>query len=425
MRYARTGVGVLIAAIVATGCTDRSQSLPPGPSMSVVAPPGTCSFRSLSQTANRYFGSAEARIVRGLISQMQDAGASTPTAQDRGFDVMTRIASNVNAGNANVADAALLTNGLLACMFTDVADLPETFPEDFSTATNPALHGAYAVRGGAADPLSAPVFSRPLTAPFSGVAPSGLNTWPGVLAGNSPARVLVYGMPGSQSQTYEWRVVPRSTDFSPPVVVGLCIDADVSTASLVHEEHIGLLPFVDAAFLNPLTCSPVASQSWSMQIASRIAQWGIDFLGPRPLAASGLMNPGGLGGSTGGIRSEFGPQEIPPVSLTLSQPADATVDVPIVSTTGGTIVVQELAGGQVIPGTFITLTALDNNGATVVLFCPGGCIHREADADGVVDFGNPILNKTGGYRLVASGSVDGRPGIAVPSVSSERFNVRP
>jgi len=426
MRYPLIGVGVLIAALVATGCTDRSQSLPPGPSMRVVDPPGTCDFRSLSQLANRYFGSAEAKTVRGLISQMQDAGAGTTTAQDRGFDVMTHIASNVNAGNADAADASALTNGLLACMFTDAADLPATFPEDFSTATNPVLHGAYAVRGGAADPLSAPVFSRPLTAPFSGIAPSGLNTWPGVLAGNSPpARVLVYGMPGSQSQTYEWRVVPRSTEFSPPVVVGLCIDANVSTTSLVHEEHIGLLPFVDAAFLNPATCSPFAAQSWSMQVASRIARWGIDFLGPKPLSASGLMNPGGLGGSTGGIRSEFGPQEIPPVALTLSQPADATVNTPIVSTTGGSIVVQESANGQAIPGTFITLQAIDNNGATVVLSCPGGCIDREADASGVVDFGNPILNKTGGYRLVASGSVAGRPGITVNSATSNRFNVRP
>jgi hypothetical protein len=132
-----------------------------------------------------------------------------------------------------------------------------------------------------------------------------------------------------------------------------------------------------------------------MQVASRLARWGIDFLGPRPLSASGLMNPGGLGGSTGGIGSEFGPQEIPPVDLTfLSQPADATVNTPILSTTGGSIIVQESAGGQVIPGTLITLQAIDNNGATVQLSCPSGCIDREADDSGVVNFGTPTLNKT-------------------------------
>lgn len=423
MRYPLTGVGVLVVALVAAGCSDRSQSLPPGPSMKVVDPPGTtCDFRTLSQTANRYFGSADAKLARGFISQMEDAGAGTSTARDRGFDVMALVAANVTAGNTNVTDAAGLTNGLLVCMFSDTADLPETFPEDFTTATDPVLHGAYAVRGDSTDPLSAPVFSRPLTAPFSGIAPSGFNTWPGILSGNPPpARVLVYGMPGSQPQTYDWRVVPRSAVFSPPVVVGLCIDADVSTTSLLHEEHVGLLPFVDAAFLNPATCSPFATQSWSMQVASRLARWGIDLLGPRPLSASGLMNPGGLGGSTGGIGSEFGPQVVNTVTLTfVVQPSDVTVD----SVITPPVVVQATAFGTStpVPNVIISLTAVDNNGVPAVL---QGTVTDTTDATGTVTFSDLSETKTGGYRLTASGSVIGRPGIAVPAVSSTRFNVRP
>ncbi len=425
MHYRLTGVGVAVVALVATGCGDRSQSLPPGPNMKVTAPPGsetTCDFRSLNQLATRYFGPAETKLVRGLISQMQDAGAGTTIAQDRGFDVMTHIASNVNAGNTDVANASSLTNGLLACMFTNAGDLPATFPEDFSSATNPALHGAYAVRGGATDPLSAPVFSRPLTAPFSGIAPSGLNTWPGVLSGNPPpARLLVYGMPGSQPQTYDWRVVPRSAVFSPPAVVGLCIDANVSTTSLLHEEHVGLLPFVDAAFLNPATCSPFATQSWSMQVASRLARWGIDFLGPRPLSASGLLNPGGLGGSTGGIGSEFGPQAVASVTLTfVVQPSDVRVNQVI----SPPVVVQATAVGTTtpVPNVIISLVAVDNNGVPAVL---QGTLTGTTDASGTVTFSDLSETKTGGYRLTASGSVIGRPGIEVPAVSSTRFNVRP
>ena len=397
MRYPLIGVGVVIVTVVASGCSDRGQSLPPGPSMKVVAPPGTtCDFRSLSQLANRYFSSAEAKVVRGLISQMQDAGADTTTAQDRGFDVMAHIASNVDAGNTDVADAAGLTNGLLVCMFTDTADLPATFPEDFTTATNPALHGAYAVRGGANDSLSAPVFSRPLTAPFSGVAPSGLNTWLGVLSGNPPpGRLLVYGMPGSQPQTYDWRVVPRSAVFSPPVVVGLCIDADISTTSLLHEEHVGLLPFVDAAFLNPATCSPFAMQSWSMQVASRLARWGIDFLGPRPLSASGLMNPGGLGGSTGGIGSEFGPLVVNTVTLTfVVQPSDVTVNQVITPP----VVIQATAFGTTtpVPNVIISVAAVDNNGVPAVLL---GTVTDTTDASGTVTFSDLSETKTGGGRI--------------------------
>ncbi len=423
MRYARTGVGVLIAAMVATGCTDRSQSLPPGPSMKVVDPPGTtCDFRSLNQTANRYFGSADAKLARGFISQMQDLGAGTPAGQNRGFDVLALIATNVNAGNTNVADAAGLTNGLLVCMFTDAADLPATFPEDFTTATNPDLHGAYAVRGGATDPPSAPVFSRPLTNPFSGVAPSGLFTWLDILSDNPPpARLLVYGKPGTLSQTYDWRVVPRSTVFSPPAVVGLCIDADVSTTSLVHEEHVGLLPFVDQTFLDLDTCSPFATQSWSMQVASRLARWGIDFFGPRPLSASRLMNPGGLGGSSGGIGSEFGPQVVNTVTLTFDvQPSDVTAGQVITPA----VVVQAMAFGTStpVPNVIITIAAVDNNGVPADL---RGTLTDTTDASGTVTFSDLSETKPGGYRLTASGSVIGRPGIAVPAVSSERFNVRP
>ena len=424
-----SGVVVALVALGAVGCGERSQPLPPGPSMQVAAlsSGGTsCDFKAINKLVTSYFSGPEAKVVKRFVSQMQDASADS-TRRDRGFDVMTHIASNVDSGNPDFADASSLTNGLLVCMFSDTADLPATFPDpDFTVATDPLEHGAYAVRGGATDPLSAPVFSRPLTAPFSGIAPSGLNTWPDVLSDNPPpARVLVYGMPGSQPQTYEWRVVPRSSEFSPPVIVGLCIDANLSTTSLVHEEHVGLLPFVEVAFLNPATnpatCSPFATQSWGMQVASRLARWGIDFLGPRPLSASVLLNPGGLGGSSGGIKSEFGPQVVSTVTLTfVVQPTDVTVD----SVITPPVVVRATAAGDTtsVPNVIITLAAVDNNGVPAVL---QGTLTDTTDASGTVTFDDLSETKTGGYRLTASGSVIGRPRIAVPAVGSTRFNVRP
>src|SRR5260221_10523010 len=102
---------------------------------------------------------------------MQTAGAFTATAQDRGFDVMTHVAANVNAGNSDVADASGLTNGLLACMFATAAELPATFPEDFSIATDPAQHGGDPARGRATDPPTPPVLNPPGSAPFSRVKP--------------------------------------------------------------------------------------------------------------------------------------------------------------------------------------------------------------------------------------------------------------
>lgn len=382
---------------------------------------GQCDFTSLTPLVNHYFPGPEAKIVRGLVSQMQSAGAFTTDAKDRGFDVMVHIASNVNAGNNKVADASNLTNGLLACMFSSAAELPATFPEDFSVATDPTQHGGYAVRGGASDPLNAAVFSRPLTAPFSGIVPSSTNTWPGILSGNpAPSRLLVYGRPGSTAQTYDWKVVPRNATFSPPAIVGVCIDANVSNTSLLHEEHVGLLPFVDAAFLNPATCSSFATQSWGNQFARRLAEWGLNIVA-RPLSASDFLNPGGLGGSTGGIGSEFGPQVVSTVTLTFTvQPSDVQANDTI--TPPVRVRATDATTNAPVPNVSITLSSTNNNGTPALL---GGTLTQITDADGFATYGDLTQSKPGGYLLVAAGTVLGRPAITVPTVNSTRFNVGP
>lgn len=415
----RTALAALVAAAI--GCSERSQSLPPQPSVEAnnTSNTGTgCNFQSLNVLANHYFGGPEAKVVRGIISQMQSAGAFTVPAINGGFDVMSHIAANVKAGNTDVTDGSSLTNGLLACMFSDPAQLPATFPEDFTVATNPADSGGYDVRGGAND-LTGPVFSRPVPGSFSGVAPIGANTWPGILSGNAaPARVLVYGEPALLPNTYEWRVVPRTTTFSPAVMVGVCLDANSHATSLVHE-NASLLPFEDAAFLP--VCAGLASGSWGARFLDRVERWGVDVLGPRPLSATPPMNPGGLAGSTGSIHSIFGPEVVDTVNLTFTvQPTDVQVNQII---TPPVVVLATEAGTTTpVPNVVITLTTLNNNGTPAFL---GGTLTGTTDATGTVTFADLFETKTGGYLLVASASVNGRPAIAVPTVNSTRFNVRP
>jgi hypothetical protein len=419
------GVAVAIIALAAVGCGERNQTLPPGPSMQASAPVTTgltCDFKSLNQLATHYFGGTEAKAVRDVIAAMQTAGGTTATGRDRGFDVMTHIASNVNAGNSDVADAGALTNGLLVCMYTSADELPRNFPEDFSVAVNPALHGGYAVRGSSVDPLTDPVLSRPFSAPFSGVATPGTTTWPDMLSANpQPHRLLVYGMPGSFSTTYDWRVVPRNSTFSPKAIVGVCIDPNTNATSLLHEEHTGLLPFVEAGFLNPATCGSLASRSFLSDLASRVGRWGVDLFGPRSLSATTLMGNGGLGGSTGGIGSEFGPQLVSTVTLTFTaQPTDVTVNQIITPP----VVVQatDAATGDPVPNVVITLTSVNNNGTPAQLL---GTLTGTTDATGTVTFVDLSETKTGAYTLVANGGVVGRPAIGVPAGTSVRFNVRP
>lgn len=412
-----------MAAIAA--CSVPQDRTPSGPLFATSGSgPLSCSFTTLNQLTNKYFGGAEAKVVRGILDAMQTAGPTTATGRDRGFDVMVHVAQNIDNGNADSPDASSLTNNLLVCMYTQAADLPVTFPEDFSVATDPSQHGAYSVRGGATDPLSDPVLSRPLTAPFSGIGPTGTNTWADVLGGDpSPARILAYGKPGPAPQTYDWKIVPRSATFSPPVMVGVCIDASTATTDLLNEENKGLLPFVDAPFLVPGICSSVASLSapWPTLFARRLGEWGAALFGPRTLSASSVMSPGGLGGSTGGIGSVFGPVRVDTVTLTFTvQPTDITVNQFI---TPAVVVLATKAGTTTpVPNVVITLSSMNNNGTPALLT---GTLTGTTDASGSVAFANLSETKTGGYLLVATGSVNGRPAIAVPAVNSVRFNVRP
>ncbi len=360
-----SGIAIGMVALMAVGCSERNQPLLPTSSMQAAAPVGgvTCDFRSLNQFATHYFNAPEAKLVRGVIDAMQAAGAFTVTAKDRGFDVMTHVAANVSAGNSDVADASGLTNGLLACMFATAAELPATFPEDFSVATDPALHGAY--------------------------------------------------------ETYDWKIAPANTSFAPPVMVGVCIDPFTATTSLLREEHTGLLPFEDFAELVPGVCSPVAVRTGSApaQLAARLLDLGKGLFLPSPLGA----NPGGLAGTTGGIHSLFGQQVVDTVTLMFTtQPSDVNAN--LIITPPVQVLATAKTSGDAVPNVSVTLGSVDNNGTPALL---SGTVTQVTDGSGIATFGDLSQIKPGGYALTASGTVNGRAAIVVVAAQSARFNVRP
>ncbi len=428
---------VVALGLMAVGCSEtRERALPAAPVYHTVTGISSgCDFSHLKTLAKFFTNSAQRQRVGSLITQMRQAGKYTDGARDRGFDIMAEIAiavHNVQVGQP--ARGSDLTNHLILCMFdpgisdtndlTGAAAYPQNFPEDFTTPVNPSLHGAYEVPDLS---TSDSVLSRPFSSAFSGIAPKSGFTWSQTTNGQ---RILVYGQPvAGEPQTYDWKVVPRNVTFNPPVIVGLC---DVSPQDMLHQENTGLLPFVDATFL-PTTCSSSAflgTGASPLMLASGLARWAIGLVSPRALWANAL-NPGGLGGSTGGIKGDkFGPVQIT-IDLTFqTQPGDTTLNSPVpTSPPGDVIKVREVStGGEVVPTAVITLAAVDNNGATVSLTCPalpGSVCSDTADAlTGVAQFGNPVLNKTGAYRFVASASVPGR-GIPANPVTSLKFNIRP
>ena len=425
MLIGRRVAPALVLAVLAA-CGEAKSPLNPTSATKVLAPmanrnappTNTCQFNSLTSLVNKYFSSSEALVVKTMVSNMQKAKAGTTAAQSIGFDILVHVASNVTAGNADVTDGGALVNGLIACMYTNAADQPLTFPEDFSVALDPAQHGAFDVRGGPND-STGPVVNRPVTAPFSGVKPVS-GSWSDLLAGNpAPNRILLYGRPGSTSTSYDWKVVPRSTVFAGAgAEVGLCLDVSTHPKSLMHEENVGLLPFEDAAFLDPVSCSPslaaVVKPGFLKQLASAV---GSVFM-PKSLYA----NPGGLAGSTSGIHSEFGELAVDsgaPMAFVV-QPSNVKVNAVI--SPAVQVLVTDAKTGDPIPNVAVTVVAFNNNGTPAQL---NGTLTEISNGAGIATFGDLSQVKPGGYLLTVTGSVGGRPAIQVDGATSARFNVHP
>ncbi len=407
----------LIGAGVVVGCGERQAASPAGPppvadvaALTAVPP---CDFNAMNSLVSHYFSSAQAKTARDLITAMAAAGAGTATARDRGYDVMAMIAANAQVGTGGSVQAGSdLINELTKCMFTDAAELPATFPEDYTVPLTTSLAGGLGVRGGADDPTTDPVLSRDV---FSGVAPAFGVTWAATLSGNpAPARLLVYGHPSATAQHYDWKVLPRNASFSPNAVVGVCVDVNAATTSMLNEEHIGILTFADAYFLNPTTCSTFSARSTPWQ---RLASL---FL-PKALSAS-VVNPGGIGGSTGGIGSDFGLQNVPAVTLSF------TVQPPATITVGQQFSVQvratDPATGTTVGGVRISIVANNNNGVPKQLL---GTTTQVTSNSGVATFSDLSFSdgSTGGYRLLVSGGVTGRDAIGVSQAISDKVNAKP
>jgi hypothetical protein len=407
------GVGVALSA-----CAERLNDAPSAPVASVTALTAlpACDLSGTNQPVSRYFGSTDAKTARTLIDQIGAGGPGSVIARDRGFDLIALIASNAQAGTGGDASAASeLINKVSACMFRDLAEYPETFPEDYTVAVSTAQAGGLAVRGGTTD-ASEPVISR---GSFSGVGPQFGGTWAAMLAGNAaPARLVLYGRPGSTPQSYDWKVLPRNAVFNPPAIVGVCVDVNTATTSMLHEEHVGLLTFSEAYFLDPATCGSFSARtglsSWTHQIAQL-------FL-PRPLAASTVALKGGIGGSTGGIGSEFSANDVPNVNVTFTIQPPATVVV------GQTFSVQVRATdpktGANVGGVRLSIIAVNNNGVPKELV---GASPQTTSNAGLATFSGLSFGpgSTGGFRLVIGGGVLGRPSISVGQASSTKVNSKP
>ena len=427
----------VVLGLAALRCGDQDQTSPTTPRVTAGNVGGaSCSFNTFNALVNKYFPtSGERAAVKAMVDAMQTAGAFTTTAQDSGFSVLAHIAANVDAGNSDAVDATALANGTLACMYDDAAALPATFPEDFLTATDPASSGAFQVRGTAANGATAPVRNRPYATPFSVVAPPAGSDWGTTLQTDpSPRRILIYGRAGSNPYSYNWKVVPRNAVFDPQVVVGVCADPAANATSMLNEEHVGMLTFVLVGVdLLPADCAPTVAArqaAWPVRLARRAQS----LFQVTPLWA---YTSGGIGGSTGGIRSEFSALELFGVSVSFvtQPPSNVTVCATPPCGPGFSTTVRATsatpAGTFTVGGTTLHLVGLNNNGTPTELNqCIGNVCTNDpvatTDNAGIATFTGLSVTKTGALKLVVTnGAVSGRAAIPVGSATSNKMNVKP
>ena len=425
----RRGMQVVAAVLVAgalAACSDESPTVPQLLEPQFVIGPGVpvaCDFKDLRiKAAPAYLknGSTTLRTVKGLIQDMESAGQGSSGADAIGFQIFEIIESQIEAkvagGSSDIdggaANGSDFVNKTLACME------PAPFEAvDFTAALDDVGGGgALCVRGGPNDDPSACVTFNG----FSGLSPnanSSFTTWFG-------DRRLVYAAPLNiflsnevvVGGEYEWSTVPHAAldNTNGKGVVGMCVPNPV-TAPVNRVQHreqvVGSTPTIlllaDPFFLDSfLPCDDFAaldrtSTSPLFQFARNVFDWA----SPRPLFASALKVGGGTGGSLGDL-SKFAVVNAQAVNLAFAtQPVDGFLNQPL-----DDIVVRAFGNGNTpFIDLGVTIQINVNNSINATLSGPSctvvgqiGTCTDTTDVNGEVTFTGLTIDKTGGYRLLAT-----------------------
>lgn len=420
-RRSRVPLCLALALVACEGTSPAPTTRPDGPypSAAVVGqllPPGTalvCDLRDAQAYARDYFETAERRTVASLLRDMERAldDGRVALARELGFDVLAVTADVADAFSAADGPGAGsdLANAVLACM-----DVGHGTAVDFTGSL--AAFGAFAVRGGTADPPYAPVLAR-LSSPQWGAEPLAPQSWADALDRRRLLHAHPLDAPDFTSETpvstaYEWGAVPtpEAAPFEGELVVGACLDA--SDPRLRVQRASTILPFAALGFCDAAASGSSARRAGpgrgTADALAGLAGLLAGTLAPSPLQASSLV------GGVGGRLPSFSPVVVVnagAVNLTFTvQPVDAIVDevIPVEVTARGN-------GGTPLPEVGVTLAIVGNNAsfARIIYYVDGqpldpadGPLVVTTGTDGVAAF-RVSLNKPGGFQLSATGDLSG------------------
>lgn len=435
--FAAIVVGVSVAA-----CSDQSPTVPSSLEPQFLIAPGTtvaCDFQDLrTKAAPAYLknGSTTLRTVKSLIQDMEGFGAGTAGARDIGFQIFEILASQLEAGSPDIdgtaEDGSDFVNKTLACM-----EPAPYLAVDFTGALDGAGGGALCVRGGATDDPSACVTFDG----FSGLSPGPNSSFPGWFGG----RRLVYAAPLAVfisnevvvGGEYEWSTVPAAAlnNANGKGVVGMCVPNPLANAvnRVQHREEgdaATILLLADAFFLDGfLPCDNFASLDRGPSTPLfRFARSVFDWASPPPLYASVLKLGGGTGGTIGDL-SKFAVVNAQAVNLEFTtQPVDGLLNQPMAD-----VVVRAFGDGDTpFIDLSITLQISVNNSVNATLDGPSCTVVGEVgtctlitDANGEVTFSGLTIDKTGGYRFLATTTDLPLSSPDAAQVVSDGFNIHP
>jgi hypothetical protein len=422
-RELRALLAISAAGAGLAACSDQPTSAPFVPRMAGVNADvlPACDFTTLRDAVRTYADVNGSDVIFDYIRDM----STDPYGQ--GMNGLARLAEIRAVGpkkaGVTAAQGAAAVTAFLACM--PVGAVQTDFATNIVTA-----FGAGGMFEVPTTTSISPIFSRgePANTQFWAAKPSGATTkWSDLTGG---VRYLVFGYKINNGTGFDYNVVPMlgqgtlpnkmPATFTGSLLVGAC----GTFASNVRVKHVNEVLFDQSmGFCAEQGDSPplaALSTGLGANFASLVRR-SLSVFAPQPLYAA-------FGGGVGGAVSELSPTTLPSVAPKIEyapQPANNksvgdVLGIKVRVYTGATWL-----SGDPLNNAEVTLTVTGNSGQNAILLnttTNTSCsFAKRTTINGVADFSDIAVTKSGGYTLTAEATWDNLPAAAT---LSNLFNVK-